>query len=178
VNALANAEVGDYFQKNFIATYQRVGTFKIVGNQKKGGNVASYFCLPDKRVVHLVAGPVAAGKLLQEARWAVELTKHVDLATRNNYQSQAAIRKAHLDRLRVEYGYNPMMVGAMNYATDPRSMQKAVQHQLQALNRLDKQGKVHQLLSTSSASDLGSVYHYVFEHILKEDVSTLPVSQR
>ena len=41
---------------------------------KNGGNVASYFCTPDGRVIHAVTGPVPAEELLAAARWAVEVT--------------------------------------------------------------------------------------------------------
>jgi hypothetical protein len=48
-----------------------VGTFRIVNGQKQGGNVASYFCTPDGRVLHLIAGPVDGDTLIREARWVV-----------------------------------------------------------------------------------------------------------
>ena len=44
MNALANDEVGlSTLNENFVSSYQKVATFKVVGNQKQGGNVASYF---------------------------------------------------------------------------------------------------------------------------------------
>ena len=39
---------------------------------KAGGNVASYFCTPDGRVIHAVLGQVPASVFLREAQWAVE----------------------------------------------------------------------------------------------------------
>lgn len=44
---------------------------------KTGGNVATYFTTTDGRVIHAVLGPVRAGELLEEARWAVELYRRV-----------------------------------------------------------------------------------------------------
>ena len=41
---------------------------------KNGGNVASYFCTPDGRVIHAVTGPVPAEELLAAARWAVDVS--------------------------------------------------------------------------------------------------------
>ena len=62
-----------------MAAHQQVGSFEVVnqfGNlQKNGGNVASYFCTPDGRVIHALSGPAPAEELLAEARWAVEF-KH------------------------------------------------------------------------------------------------------
>ena len=67
MGALTDAKVGAYVNENFVTSYQKVGTFKIVGNNKQGGNVASYFCAPDGRVLHCVAGPVDAATFLREA---------------------------------------------------------------------------------------------------------------
>ena len=53
MNALANPEVGKYLNEYFVSSFQKVATFRIVGKQKQGGNVASYFCAPDGRVLHV-----------------------------------------------------------------------------------------------------------------------------
>jgi hypothetical protein len=105
VNALANPEVGKYFQEHFVSSFQRVGTFRIVGKQKQGGNVASYFCAPDGRVLHVIAGPVNAQTLLREARWVVDTaTKAVDDSKGDGAAFKAAMRKAHAERLRTQFG--------------------------------------------------------------------------
>lgn len=74
--ALSDPQVAAYFQNHFVAAYQQVGAFEVVdqhGNlQRNGGNVASYFCTPQGRVVHAVTGPVPARELLDEAYWAVD----------------------------------------------------------------------------------------------------------
>ncbi len=66
-----------YFAAHFVAAHQQVGSFEVVnqfGNlQKNGGNVASYFCTPDGRVIHALTGPAPAEELLAEARWAVAI---------------------------------------------------------------------------------------------------------
>ncbi len=66
MNALADDKVGSLINKHFVASFQRVGTFKIDGKQKQGGNVATYFCAPDGRVLNAIAGPVDAKVLLEE----------------------------------------------------------------------------------------------------------------
>lgn len=57
-----------------MAAYQQKGDFEVVrvGDkiQKNGGNVVSYFCTSDLRVLHFVVGPVSAGRLSDEAAWA------------------------------------------------------------------------------------------------------------
>jgi hypothetical protein len=105
VNALANEEVGKYLNENFVSSYQKVATFKVVGGQKQGGNVASYFCAPDGRVLHVVAGPVDAATLLREAKWTVETTrKAMKEAKDDGAKFKAYFRKAHAEKLRVENG--------------------------------------------------------------------------
>jgi hypothetical protein len=105
VNALANPEVGKYLNEYFVSSYQKVATFRIVEGQKQGGNVASYFCAPDGRVLHVVAGPVDAATLLREAQWVVETTKKALAESKGDGAVfKAYFRKAHAERLRTEHG--------------------------------------------------------------------------
>jgi hypothetical protein len=106
VNALANPEVGKYLNAYFVSSFQKVATFRIVaGGQKQGGNVASYFCAPDGRVLHVVAGPVDAATLLREAKWVVETTKKAMTESKGDGAAfKAYFRKAHAERLRREHG--------------------------------------------------------------------------
>jgi len=109
VGALNNAEVGKYVNEFFVSSYQKVATFKIVNGQKQGGNVAAYFCAPDGRVLHCVAGPVDAATFLREAKWTVETTKNcIEKSTKDGKVSGAKFkelfRTAHADKLRQEFG--------------------------------------------------------------------------
>jgi hypothetical protein len=105
VNALNNPEVGKFINENCVSSFQKVATFKIVGNQKQGGNVAAYFCAPDGRVLHVVAGPVDAATMLREAKWVVETAeKAIKDSKGDGAVFKAAMRKAHAERLRTEYG--------------------------------------------------------------------------
>jgi len=127
VGALANPEVGKYLNEYFCASYQKVGTFKVVGNQKQGGNVASYFCAPDGRVLHCVAGPVDAATFLRESKWVVETTeKAIKESKGDGGKFKAIFRTAHADKLRNEFGivvepvtYDPEAQGGALMATDP-----------------------------------------------------------
>ena len=126
MGALNNAEVGKYCNEYFVSSYQKVATFKIVGNQKQGGNVAAYFCAPDGRVLHCVAGPVDAQTFLREAKWVVETTKTcMKDSTGKDGKADGAkfkeqFRKAHAEKLRQEFG---IVVEAVTYdppeAMDP-----------------------------------------------------------
>ena len=134
MNALANPEVGKYINEFFVASFQKVATFRIVnGGQKQGGNVASYFCAPDGRVLHIVAGPVDAPTLLREAKWVVETTKKAMAESKGDGATfKAFYRKAHADRLRQEHG---LIVEPVTF--DP----PAVQDESSALTYNDPSGR-------------------------------------
>ncbi|MBI3823265.1 MAG: hypothetical protein HY289_11385 [Planctomycetes bacterium] len=105
MNALADKKVGEYVDKYFVAAFQRVGTFRIVGKQKQGGNVACYFCAPDGRVLHAVAGPVNSQQFLAEAKWVVETTeKAIKDSKGDGGKFKIAMRTAHAEKLRREHG--------------------------------------------------------------------------
>jgi len=105
VNALADPQVGKYFEENFVCAFQKVGTFRIVGKQKQGGNVATYFCAPDGRVLHAIAGPVDASTLLRESKWVVETARAaIKECKGDGREFKAIFRKAHAQKLRTEAG--------------------------------------------------------------------------
>src|SRR5438105_10522929 len=89
----------------FVSSYQKISTFRLTARgEKQGGNVASYFCTPEGRVLHVVVGPVSADKLLQEARWAEEVWKLAELQEIRSFAKlQALLRKVHLERLGSEH---------------------------------------------------------------------------
>jgi len=105
VSALASPEVGKYLNEYFVCSFQKVATFRIVGQQKQGGNVASYFCAPDGRVLHCIAGPVDAGTMLREAKWVIDTTKKAIAESKGEGgRFKAIFRTAHADKLRRETG--------------------------------------------------------------------------
>jgi hypothetical protein len=105
VNALASPDVGKYVNEHFVASFQKVATFKIVNGQKQGGNVASYFCAPDGRVLHVVAGPVDAATMLREAEWVVATARRlIKESAGDGAKFKALLRAAHADRLRRDFG--------------------------------------------------------------------------
>jgi hypothetical protein len=177
VNALANDEVGKYLNDHFVSSFQKVGTFRIVNGQKQGGNVASYFCLSDGSVLHAVAGPVDAAVLLREARWVIETRKLARATSHGDYgQYQEFFRKAHADRLRHEY----------RVTVDPERLAKMASAEVSTgrlMNRrgcpkgLPLQGQVHYLLASLPLVKIEQVYPVVFEKILGERISTLPVQE-
>ncbi len=65
--------------------------------KKNGGNVASYFCTPDGRVINAVLGPVTATELLDEARFAIE-NAPADSKTFDRAEFQAKLAEEHRRR--------------------------------------------------------------------------------
>ena len=114
MNALNDPKVGKFLNEHFVSAFQKVGTFRIVGKQKQGGNVASYFCAQDGRVLHVVAGPVNADTLLREAKWVVEKVRSSLAAAGKGKSFKAEFRKAHAERLRAEHG---LKMKAVTYDT-------------------------------------------------------------
>lgn len=220
MNALADPKVGEYVDKYFVAAFQRVGTFKIVGKQKQGGNVACYFCAPDGRVLHAVAGPVNSATFLREAQWIVETAqKCVKEAKGDGAKFKIALRIAHAEKLKREHGMAvepilfdlpakqddkdsltyrdptgqplaPILRPAPIDGPDVTFKAKFQAEQARGLNApgaanvmdrkgrqwvLGTQGRVHVLMAAHSEGHIDRVYASVFEGILGERISTLPV---
>ena len=77
--------MADAVKRNYIATLEQVGSFTsltIKGgrklkrskdkNLKAGGNVVTYFCTPERKVIHFVVGPVPGEMLADAADWAAD----------------------------------------------------------------------------------------------------------
>jgi hypothetical protein len=178
VNALAKKEVGDYLNDHFVSSYQKVGTFRIVNGQKQGGNIASYFCTPDGGVLDAIAGPVDAATLLREARWVVETRKMALLESHGDVNKyKAFFRLAHANLIpatgeltRVNWQRLPLY-----HATAPAL--EAVLDKTPGASQLDKQAKVHLLLAAFPLVRLDQAYRVVYDKIVGEQVSTLPVAE-
>jgi hypothetical protein len=181
VNALASERVAEYVRDRFVATYLKVGTFQIIGDRKVGGNVASYFCLPDGSVLHAVVGPANAPTFLTEARWAYEIRKTAltlssDLSTGAVDQARllSEVKKAHHERYLAEQGGRRLPPG--NRGNPLSTSHNPLPPQLP--RHVSQQGQVHWLLTMSPLARLDQVYPIVWEDILRERLSGLPVAMR
>jgi len=139
--------VGGYLNEHFVASFQKVGTFRIVNGQKQGGNVAVYFCTPGGRVLHAVAGPVPPATLLKEARWVIStwdlgLLESKGVGGRSRFTTFVA--EAHSARMR--QGGDPALLA-----------------------------RVQRLLADAPLPRLAAFYPIVWEDLLNEKVSTVPV---
>ncbi len=171
--------MGAFIGENYEASYQKVGTFAVVDGQKQGGNVASYFCLSDGTVVHAVAGPLDAERFLRESKWAVEVRKLAATEASGEAAAyRATIRKAHVERLAKEHRA-PIAVDALPpiaAAAPPVPAIASIRQEV--ARRLGRQGQVHLVLAHSPLPKLAQLYPAVFEGILSEGLSTLPVQLR
>ena len=174
MNALADARVADYLNENFVCTYLKVGTFQIIGGQKVGGNVASYFCLADSSVVHAVPGQVNADKLLNEARWAYEVRKAA-LTFSTNLETGKADMRRYVDR--VKHSHMERYQHETNGMWNGQPGAKIVLPQM--MPRVGtQQAKAHWLLAKEPLPRLENVYPTVWRQILNEQLSALPVARR
>jgi hypothetical protein len=171
--------VGAFIGENFEASHQKVGTFVVVDGQKQGGNVASYFCLSDGTVVHAVAGPLDAGRFLREAKWAVEVRKLAATEAGGNPAAyRATIRRAHAERLAKEHRA-PIAIDSLppvQASAPPVPPIRTLRDQV--AQRLGRQGQVHLVLAYAPLPKLAQLYPTVFEGILREQLSSLPVEAR
>lgn len=192
MNALANEEVGALINKHFVSSFQRVGTFKINNGQKQGGNVAVYFCVPDGRVLHVIAGPVDAKTLLEEANWVLTKTKEAIGNSKNDgTKFKELMRKYHAEHLQEKYGVRVTPVlkdqvlqderTALAYKDrDGRSLAPVlplppIENQPEVRGQQPNGAKVDRLLAAHAMMKIESLYGAVFEGILGEKVSTKPV---
>ncbi len=180
MNALADDRVAAAINEHCVASYLKVGTFRIVNGQKQGGNVASYFCLPDGSVLHAVPGKKDAAELLAEIRWAIEtrktaLTWATDLTTGvpDAVKYQDRVRQAHVERYvaEVQPGVRGRGIGKRALAFEP--MMPA-----QLPRGVSQQGQAHWLLARAPLERLETVYPVVWQDVLGEQLSGLPVAQR
>ena len=168
MNALADEHVGEFVGAHFVAAYKKVGTFRKDGTAKTGGNVATYFCLPDETVVHVIPGPVDAATFLREARWAVDVCESAVLEHPDDPAGQREyLKQAHAIRfLGARAGRPPRAarVESLMPKTRPRGTP--------ALNQ------AHWLLWSNPLPPLGTVYRTVWTDILNERVTDEPVRAR
>lgn len=172
MSALNDPDVGTYLNRHYVAAVQKVASFKVVHGVKVGGNVAAYFCTPDGRVLHAVAGPVNATVLLREARWANVTYQLAQLEPAEEMPS--FFRNAHLDRLKRE---RPVSLQVERLPA-PEVVTAKVLDDLMLENRhlrLGTQGKVHLLLTVGAMPRLEQLYRVLFERVLNEKISTDPV---
>lgn len=166
MGALADPRVADYLNENFTSTYLKVGAFKKIGENKIGGNVATYFCLSNGAVLHAIAGPVDANKFLQEARWALDTRKMAQAKSVNLNTGKldagrfaSVLRQAHGER----YHHEQRTVGDRSGipVTMPRLAGRTAQ--------------THWLLASRPMAKLDTIYPILWRQILNEDLSALPV---
>jgi hypothetical protein len=173
VNALADDRVGAFVNTHFVSAYKKVGTFRKNGNAKNGGNVATYFCLPDETVIHVVPGPVTAAAFLREARWAMDVYESANLEFPADLKEQREyVREAHMIRYLEEHGKG---TGGTRSGV-PRSLRARMPRALPQGGKVLAQA--HWLLWSEPMPRLAAIYGTVWTDILKEELSDRPVIEQ
>lgn len=132
--------------------------------------MATYFCTQDGVVLNVVAGPVDAKTFLREARWVVETRKAAIAEMRGNFKRYAAyFKNAHAERFLNESGAE-----TPNWRTHPVASRVPAQRPM----HLPTQTQVQWLLASRPAPKLTDIYRTVYQDILNERVSNLPVTEQ
>jgi hypothetical protein len=178
VGALADPKVGDYLNRHFVCSFQKVGSFRLVDGQKQGGNVASYFCTPNGGILDATAGPVDAAALLREARWAVETRKMALLESHGDVpRYRQFFRLAHAEQLPPEPALARVNWQTMSLTPTPPAALAGLLDNDATARQLDQQGKIHLLLALYPLAPLDQLYKVVYDKVLNETVSTRPVAE-
>jgi hypothetical protein len=190
VNALGDRQVGELVNKHFVASFQRVGTFKIAGKQKQGGNVATYLCAPDGRVLNAIAGPVDAQTMREEVEWTLGKTREAIKQSKGNADKfKALLRTYHAERLQEKYGVrvtpiikdqNLQTLGSALAIRDKEGRKLSPVLPLPPVEsiaggQLSNVAKSHQLMAAHAGAKIENLYGAVFQGILNEKVTTKPV---
>jgi hypothetical protein len=137
--------------------------------------VASYFCLPDGRVLHAIPGPVDAVALLREARWVVETYNMAKLKRQDTNNLLAPFfGKAHRERLQAEVGM--AVTSQINWYSDRSAEGTIMWLREPPLRDLSQTRKIHAILVRDPLIPLERLYRFVFEELLGERISTEPVA--
>ena len=169
-----------------MAAYEQVGEFTAqrIGNvvAKQGGNVASYFLTPDRKVLDAIAGPASAQQLLDEATWTLD---HWSQARGVSDEERNRIfRTAHHDQAlklappeTVNPPPKPAPAGKVKqvkvYSFAPKAIHAKVQSSQPAriVSLLESAPyRIHKLLDQELLPPLADVYTEIFENILREKV--------
>ena len=177
MNALANAKVGEFVGTHFVSAHKKVGTFQKNGATKTGGNVATYFCLPDESVIHVIPGPVNADAFLREAQWAVDVYESAVMEHPDDITSQKEyVKLAHAIRFLKEYR-GGMPAGRAGKATSLNARVHGAMPKLKP-GGVESLGRAHWLLWSNPLPQLAAVYRAVWTEILNEQVTDVPVLGR
>jgi len=197
VGALSDPRVGQYVGENFIASYHQIGDFEVVkvnGKlQKNGGNVASYFCTPEGRVIHVTAKPINADQLLREATWAVTTYRQVQAQKPTTLLAQRQlVEQAHLSyfnysnldfyaKVKAQFSgaqqrYEDKMLAVYNanrrssYSRKSRYKESPLLLARRAAAKSLGGDRAHQIMLAQPLAPFQEVYREVFEGLTNERV--------
>lgn len=112
--------VGRAMEKYFVATWKQKGNFTVNtsrwGEAKNGGNVVSYFCTPEGRVLHFVAGPIDGPTLLKEMNWAWQAYQTIQAKRHTSTRAVGeSVRRLHHQQIETNEKKGHWTSSAHNY---------------------------------------------------------------
>ena len=147
--------------------------------------MASYFCTPDGRVIHVTAKPISADQLLREATWAVKTySDALTTAPANLLAQRKLVEQAHLVTLHGEISsFQSRVQAEMPKASqdyydkmyrDRAGRKRPPEPALVVARRRAAQqlggDRAHQLMAAQPLAPFTEVYREVFEELTNERV--------
>ena len=202
MGALSDKTVGEYVGRNFVACYEQVGDFRVTTTtngqlNKNGGNVVSYFCTPDLKVINAIVGPVEASPLLEAARWSVNLwdkAKYAKPDERTQICEEGHLEKSGIDPARfyqvvseklprISRQHQSRRTGILGSPTLKKKLQSGeitlvdpLTQAKQAASRaftIDRRGALtHRILAMQPMASVYDVYGELFERVAGERIAT------
>jgi len=164
-----------FLEANYVPAYQQVAEFRRIVSKglpdtKVGGNVVSYFCTPEGRVIHAAVGPVDPQVLYKEGKWAASRyakIRHKDFETQRKLLAIAHRRL---------YGQTKMR--DQKLSESGRKVSKFSHHgNSQVIDGDSLDTHVHRILAKKPLPLVGEVYQEIFEYLGQESVSARAVER-
>lgn len=202
MGALSDKTVGEYVEANFVTCYEQVGDFRVTATTngqlaRNGGNVVSYFCTPELKVINAIVGPVEAAQLLGAAHWSVNLSakaKHAGPDDRLQICEAAHLEESGIDPAtfyqvvseklpRISRQYQSRRTGIL---ASPRLKKRLEAGEITLIDpftqarqeasrafTLDRRGALtHRILAMQPLASVYDVYGELFERVAGERITT------
>lgn len=155
---LRNKIVAKLLNDHFYCAGVSVSGQREVNGKKSGGNLASYICHDDTRVLNVIPGPVDAESFISELRWTLDHHSQIQLeAKTDTARFDEMWRKAHRSQFLATVGQStPTIVGMLST--------------LRRLNGLPPLAQAHGLLASRFPIKWSEIYQIVFLELLKESI--------
>ena len=118
---LSDPSVAAFLRERFVCAWEKKGAVEVYRNKenpgqtiKLGGNILTYVCTPDGKVIHALPGASTVDNYRADIEWACTLFREASAA--NAQDVKALVRKAHLT-----HGQEFKRVRAVHNIVGPRA---------------------------------------------------------